>query len=96
MNSLNCQPCGVKSENDEMMVGIKIEELTSRGFIEVIIIEVETPESDTKKQNKAISEMIESLYENEKFFMVIDSGVGVSIRGLDKKTIKISKVMKSI
>ena len=97
MKSLECQPCngGTSQAEGKPMVGIKIEELTSRGFIEVAIMEVETktPELNIKKQNEAISGIVSSLYKNE-FFVVMESGIGVCIRGLKNKTFRVSKVME--
>jgi hypothetical protein len=80
------------------MIGIKIEELTASGFVELLVIDVEKPEEwvedNIEKQNESIAEMTKLLYDGDKFHMSIESGVGICIRGIKTKTFRVSRVLK--
>ena len=78
----------------ETMIGIKIEELTASGFVELIVIDVEDPEDNIEKQNESIAEMTKLLYDGDKFHMTIESGVGICIKGIKTKTLRVSRVLK--
>jgi hypothetical protein len=74
------------------MTGIKIEELTASGFVELITVDVEDPLILKEDQYKAIDEMTEVLYKTDKFYVISERGVGICIKGIPNKTFRVTKV----
>lgn len=74
------------------MVGLKIEELTASGFVELLIVDVEVAIKDKKDQDEAISQMVETLYKTDKLFLISERGVGICIKGIPTKTFRVTKV----
>jgi hypothetical protein len=81
-----------KVEKQDIVIGIKILELTDRGLHEVF--EIETEELDTKERvTAAVEKLVEMAFENDSFYLTTLDG-GIVIRGLKNKTIKFEPVYK--
>lgn len=77
----------------QVMIGLRISELTPNGFVSIIEVESDEEIEDKEIQEEAISKMTQTLYESDKFFMVVEDA-GVVIRGIKNKTLKVEPMWK--
>jgi len=77
------------------MIGIKVEELTASGFIEIMSCLRVQPIYDFVDQNNEVEEMTKNLYVNKDYHSMTKDGVGVCIRGLENKTFRVSKILET-
>ena len=77
-----------------VMIGIKVEELTASGFVEIMSCLRVQPIYDFVEQNQEVAEMTKNLFVNKEFQLMTKDGVGVCIRGLQHKTFRISKILE--
>lgn len=79
----------------DVMIGIKVEELTASGFVEILNCLRNNPIIDFAEQNQEVAETLKNLFVNKEYHIMTKDGVGVCIRGLEHKTFRVSKILKT-
>jgi len=87
----------MESTDDRLiMTGIKVEELTASGFVEILSCLRQQPIYDFVDQNEAVAEVLKNLFVNKDYHIMTKDGVGVCIRGLENKTFRVTKITEKV
>jgi hypothetical protein len=77
-----------------LMTGIKIDQLTSSGFVHLIDIDIDPETSNEKDQGQLIDEMTERIYKAKDLFLINHKAEAIIIRDIPHNTFRITKIMK--